>query len=52
MPPTSTTIFEEGAQVTSFKIVKKGKFDQAGLERHFIEIPGEFSFCYSSNLTY
>lgn len=41
MPPTSTTIFEEGAQVTSFKIVKKGKFDQAGLERHFIEIPGE-----------
>ncbi|ORY78470.1 Hydantoinase B/oxoprolinase [Leucosporidium creatinivorum] len=43
MPPTSTTIFEEGAQVTSFKIVKKGKFDQAGLVRHFVDIPASYT---------
>lgn len=46
MPPTSTTIFQEGAQVTSFKIVKKGKFDLAGLTRHFVDIPGKLSLNY------
>lgn len=42
MPPTSTTIFHEGAQVTSFKIVKKGRFDQEGLVRHLVTIPASY----------
>ena len=36
MPPTSTTIFEEGAHVVSFKIVDNGIFDRKGLEEHMI----------------
>ena len=31
MPPTSTSIFEEGAHIESFKIVNEGMFDQKGL---------------------
>jgi hypothetical protein len=31
MPPTSTSIFDEGAEVVSFKIVDGGVFDQDGL---------------------
>jgi 5-oxoprolinase (ATP-hydrolysing) len=42
MPPTSTTIFQEGAQVTSFKIVKKGKFDQEGMVKHLVTIPASY----------
>jgi 5-oxoprolinase (ATP-hydrolysing) len=42
MPPTSTTIFEEGANVESFKIVSDGIFDKKGLDRHMIEIPASY----------
>lgn len=42
MPPTSTTIFEEGANVESFKIVSDGVFDKKGLDRHMIEIPASY----------
>ncbi|KAM0755614.1 cytoplasmic protein [Meredithblackwellia eburnea MCA 4105] len=42
MPPTSTTIFEEGAQVNSFKIVRKGKYDREGLVKHFIDVPASY----------
>lgn len=42
MPPTSTTIFEEGANVESFKIVSDGIFDKKELDRHMIEIPASY----------
>lgn len=42
MPPTSTTIFEEGANVESFKIVNNGIFDKKGLDRYMIEIPASY----------
>lgn len=42
MPPTSTTIFEEGANVESFKIVSDGIFDKKGLDKHMIEIPASY----------
>ncbi|KAI1798194.1 cytoplasmic protein [Ganoderma leucocontextum] len=42
MPPTSTTIFEEGANVLSFKIVNDGVFDRKGLEVHMIERPAQY----------
>ena len=42
MPPTSTTIFEEGANVLSFKIVNNGVFDRKGLEEYMIEKPARY----------
>lgn len=42
MPPTSITIFEEGANVESFKIVSDGTFDKKGLDRYMIEIPASY----------
>ncbi|KAF7798093.1 hypothetical protein EIP86_009307 [Pleurotus ostreatoroseus] len=42
MPPTSTSIFEEGANVVSFKIVDAGVFDRAGLVRHMIDEPARY----------
>ena len=42
MPPTSTTIFEEGAHITSFKIVKEGVFDQDGLYDYMITKPAQY----------
>jgi hypothetical protein len=37
MPPTSTTIFQEGAQVTSFEIVRAGSYDHEGLVKRFVD---------------
>ena len=42
MPPTSTTIFEEGANIESFKIVSDGIFDKKGLDKYMIEIPASY----------
>ena len=42
MPPTSTTIFEEGANIVSFKIVSEGVFDQKGLYEYMIDQPSRF----------
>ena len=42
MPPTSITIFEEGANVESFKIVNDGIFDKKGLDKYMIEIPASY----------
>lgn len=41
MPPTSKTIFEEGAQIKSFKLVSKGKFDQEQLNKYMIDEPSK-----------
>jgi 5-oxoprolinase (ATP-hydrolysing) len=42
MPPTSTTIFQEGAEILSFKVVSGGVFDNEGLKRHMVDIPAQY----------
>ena len=42
MPPTSVNIFEEGAEIVSFKIVRGGVFDRDGLYERMIDIPGRY----------
>ncbi|KAI0087226.1 Hydantoinase B/oxoprolinase [Irpex rosettiformis] len=42
MPPTSTTIFEEGAHIISFKIVREGIFDHDGLVKYMVEEPAQY----------
>ena len=42
MPPTSTNLFEEGAEIVSFKIVNSGVFDQAGLYEYMIDRPAQY----------
>ncbi|KZS90203.1 Hydantoinase B/oxoprolinase [Sistotremastrum niveocremeum HHB9708] len=42
MPPTSVNIFEEGAQIVSFKIVNDGVFDQKGLYDYMVEKPAKY----------
>jgi 5-oxoprolinase (ATP-hydrolysing) len=41
MPPTSKTIFEEGAQVKSFKIVEAGVFQRDELVRLLVDEPAK-----------
>ena len=48
MPPTSKTIFEEGAQIVSCKLVKQGKFDRADFLRYFVEEPARYPGCVGS----
>ncbi|KAJ3537034.1 hypothetical protein NMY22_g5771 [Coprinellus aureogranulatus] len=42
MPPTSVNIFEEGANIESFKIVDGGVFNAKGLYQHMIEKPAQY----------
>lgn len=42
MPPTSVNIFEEGAEIISFKIVNAGVFDQEGLHEYMVERPAQY----------
>jgi 5-oxoprolinase (ATP-hydrolysing) len=42
MPPTSVNIFEEGAEIVSFKIVNNGKFDRKGLLEYLIDKPASY----------
>jgi 5-oxoprolinase (ATP-hydrolysing) len=39
MPPNSKTIFDEGASVETFKIVREGVFDESGLIRLLVDEP-------------
>jgi len=42
MPPTSVNIFEEGAEIVSFKIVDGGVFDRDGLVDYMVEKPSQY----------
>ncbi|KAJ8518623.1 hypothetical protein ONZ45_g4301 [Pleurotus djamor] len=42
MPPTSVSIFEEGAEIVSFKIVDGGVFDRKGLLEYMVEKPSQY----------
>jgi len=45
MPPTSVNIFQEGAEIVSFKIVSEGKFDRDGLWDLMVEKPARYEGC-------
>ncbi|KAK4702852.1 hypothetical protein P7C70_g3372, partial [Phenoliferia sp. Uapishka_3] len=45
MPPTSKTIFEEGAQIKSFKVVREGVFQRDELVRYLVEEPAKYEGC-------
>ncbi|KAF9028882.1 Hydantoinase B/oxoprolinase [Hymenopellis radicata] len=42
MPPTSVNIFEEGAEIVSFKIVSEGIFNKDGLYEYMVEQPAKY----------
>ena len=42
MPPTSVNIFEEGANIESFKIVDGGVFNSEGLYEYMVEKPAQY----------
>lgn len=42
MPPTSVNIFEEGANIESFKIVDGGVFNSKGLHEHMVDKPAQY----------
>ena len=42
MPPTSVNIFEEGAEIVSFKIVDNGVFNRDKLYELMVEKPGRY----------
>ncbi len=45
MPGNSTELWQEGAAIESFKLVKEGIFDEAGLRELLIDIPASFPGC-------
>jgi 5-oxoprolinase (ATP-hydrolysing) len=45
MPPTSVNIFQEGAEIISFKIVNGGIFDRKGLLEYMVEKPSQYPGC-------
>ncbi|ORY28998.1 Hydantoinase B/oxoprolinase-domain-containing protein [Naematelia encephala] len=45
MPPFSKELWEEGAQVKSFKLVNAGKFDEAGIIKIMAEEPAQYPGC-------
>lgn len=45
MPPFSKELWEEGAQVKSFKLVKKGQFDEKGVVKILYEDPAQYPGC-------
>lgn len=45
MPPNSTNLFQEGAQIRSFKIVSEGVYDREGLVRVLVEEPSKYAGC-------
>ena len=42
MSPLATTIFQEGARIESFKIVRKGVYDSEGLRKRLIDEPASY----------
>lgn len=45
MPPNSTELWQEGAAVESFKMVKEGVFDEEGLVEELYVKPGQYPGC-------
>ncbi|EIW72692.1 hypothetical protein TREMEDRAFT_67004 [Tremella mesenterica DSM 1558] len=56
MPPFSKELWEEGAQTRSFKLVRKGEFDEEGLKKIMCDEPARYPGCsgtrtWSDNLS-
>lgn len=45
MPPNSTELWQEGAAIESFKMVKEGVFDEEGIIYHLYEKPATYPGC-------
>jgi 5-oxoprolinase (ATP-hydrolysing) len=45
MPPNSTELWQEGAAIESFKMVKEGVFDEEGIVHHLYEVPASYPGC-------
>ncbi|CAO1638839.1 unnamed protein product [Sympodiomycopsis kandeliae] len=45
MPPHSKTLYEEGAQIKSFKIVDKGTYNHDDVVKHLLEDPAKYPGC-------
>jgi 5-oxoprolinase (ATP-hydrolysing) len=45
MPPNSTELWQEGAAVESFKMVKEGVFDEEGVVNILYDVPGSYPGC-------
>ncbi|KFA71071.1 hypothetical protein S40288_05544 [Stachybotrys chartarum IBT 40288] len=45
MPPNSTELWQEGAAIESFKMIKEGVFDEAGVVHHLYDVPGSYPGC-------
>ncbi|KAF4965601.1 hypothetical protein FSARC_6623 [Fusarium sarcochroum] len=48
MPPNSTELWQEGAAIESFKMIKEGVFDEAGLIKHLYDEPASYPGCSGS----
>ncbi len=45
MPPNSTELWQEGAAIDSFKLVKEGVFDEEGVTYLLYEVPASYPGC-------
>ncbi|KAH6626599.1 Hydantoinase B/oxoprolinase-domain-containing protein [Chaetomium sp. MPI-SDFR-AT-0129] len=45
MPPNSTELWQEGAAIESFKLIKRGVFDEEGLYEHLYTRPASHPGC-------
>ncbi|KAL1963413.1 hypothetical protein VTN77DRAFT_8429 [Rasamsonia byssochlamydoides] len=45
MPPNSTELWQEGAAIESFKMVKEGVFDEEGVVHHLYDVPASYPGC-------
>ncbi|KAJ3538919.1 hypothetical protein NM208_g5345 [Fusarium decemcellulare] len=45
MPPNSTELWQEGAAIESFKMIKEGVFDEVGLIKHLYDEPASYPGC-------
>lgn len=48
MPSDSVELYQEGAAFEQWKIISQGKFDDAGVQHHFIDVPGSYPGCSPS----
>jgi len=45
MPPTSTELYEEGAEIGSLKVVSQGTYDNDAVFKALVEVPSKYPGC-------
>lgn len=48
MPSDSVELYQEGAAFEQWKIISNGKFDEEGVQHHFVDVPGSYPSCSPS----